>query len=700
MNIIIYVVTFFLFITSFNKAVAEPKAGDVYREYLRANNNSLWRVTNPKARNSRAQVYLPNPILDIEITDLTDAIKAEIVLDYWAGHLKTTGRQFRINNGTWKTIPYPPTITTSGWNHVFQYNPVIPISLSSLIVGINKLQGTCTYNNSSTDTGWGQWGWYSIIIRVYYKSTKDHATVAITSPASGSTIDDNPQITVDATTGAQPISRVAVVGYYNGVDENGDGIFNDWHIFYRYRNYFNYLDDHVGTSYLSPYSITWKNFFVPNQSGIKLHARVQDTTGMWYVSNEVTNLTLNRANGAKVILQKGPLKDFLVRGTKTLSINVSSVTNLAMSRIHIRHWNGGVGHSSSGDFENPLTVNSWAGQLGGSNHSFKQTLVDIPPSKIKAGSNTVTFSSNATSTYNEHGIELLWPGPSIITRYDANAPKIILTSNPKSGTTQGPIYLSLIADPPEADIFFSVTATFPSEFSPLYLKPLSVTIDKSFQAIAVLEGYKTSNVLNLSYIIGTGDVTPPTVNSVIALNDSTLLVTFSEWVSGNARVISYYTINNGAQILGVVHNDDKITVTVTTTKLANGTYTLSVENVRDLSRNTMSSPSVITFTVAMGITSRINPNSNWNAMLSFSSHPVTRHSILQFSDGRQPQAFYIYDIFGVHVGTFDLADYSQNGSQMPIGVILSNTGISSGTYTITADYSNHYDTIQFIFLNE
>jgi len=82
MNIIIYVVTFFLFITSFNKAVAEPKAGDVYREYLRANNNSLWRVTNPKARNSRAQVYLPNPILDIEITDLTDAIKAEIVLEW------------------------------------------------------------------------------------------------------------------------------------------------------------------------------------------------------------------------------------------------------------------------------------------------------------------------------------------------------------------------------------------------------------------------------------------------------------------------------------------------------------------------------------------------------------------------------------------------------------------------------------------
>ena len=81
------------------------------------------------------------------------------------------------------------------------------------------------------------------------------------------------------------------------------------------------------------------------------------------------------------------------------------------------------------------------------------------------------------------------------------------------------------------------------------------------------------------------DTTPPTISSVGNLGDNQIItVVFSEPVSAaTATAMTNYTINNGVSVLNASFGPDNRTVVLTTTPLAfNTTYTLTVNNVRDL----------------------------------------------------------------------------------------------------------------------
>ena len=58
----------------------QPQPGDLYREYSHhGGGNKDWRVTDEKAVlkfGERAQEFLPNPRLEIEISDLEHAVRA------------------------------------------------------------------------------------------------------------------------------------------------------------------------------------------------------------------------------------------------------------------------------------------------------------------------------------------------------------------------------------------------------------------------------------------------------------------------------------------------------------------------------------------------------------------------------------------------------------------------------------------------
>ena len=69
-----------------------PQAGEVFRDYSRANLQDNSRVTSPTATHPGALAFLPNPILNLTVADLQGAIRAELVMDFWIGHVGTAGK--------------------------------------------------------------------------------------------------------------------------------------------------------------------------------------------------------------------------------------------------------------------------------------------------------------------------------------------------------------------------------------------------------------------------------------------------------------------------------------------------------------------------------------------------------------------------------------------------------------------------------
>ena len=103
---------------------------------------------------------------------------------------------------------------------------VIPVPLGHLNQGNNTFQGTNSGQSGPYGFGWGQFGWYSIIIRVYYGRSKPHSTGSITSPSAGATFGENPQVTASVNGGTD---RVDFLAYYDGYDTDGDGVFQEYH---------------------------------------------------------------------------------------------------------------------------------------------------------------------------------------------------------------------------------------------------------------------------------------------------------------------------------------------------------------------------------------------------------------------------------------------------------------------------------------
>jgi hypothetical protein len=54
-----------------------------------------WGATMPR--------HVPRPLL----LDLTQAVRAELSVEYWGGHIGTSGQQFQVNSNGWIDLPQP-----------------------------------------------------------------------------------------------------------------------------------------------------------------------------------------------------------------------------------------------------------------------------------------------------------------------------------------------------------------------------------------------------------------------------------------------------------------------------------------------------------------------------------------------------------------------------------------------------------------
>jgi hypothetical protein len=394
---------------------AVPAPGSVYREYAVVMGGSkAWRLTDPDAKAKGAAAFLPNPVLHVEIDDLAGARRAEIVIDRWGGHPGTMDKKFRFNGQPWIAIPEVGTIGPGKDPRCYmvQDSPVIEVPIAHLKQGRNTFEGT-SGGQSCYDFKWGQWGWYGALLRVYFGEDKPHPAGRIVSPAPGGVIGEYPRIVVQAK-GPRPIVRVDVVARYNGFDENGDGVFTDWHEFYPWGQ----IADHVGSAIRPPFAVVWDTRWVPDQEprSIEMVARIQDADGVWSVTPVVQGLTLaRRGSSVKLYPPVDVPERFWVRtgrGRQSSKVKIPADDVLAKATeaaVHLRTWNG---------MQESFTIGRHVEPMAGVDHNYAYTVRPVPVSALKAGDNEISFASDD----HDHGPEILWPGPALTVRY-GKAPK-------------------------------------------------------------------------------------------------------------------------------------------------------------------------------------------------------------------------------------------------------------------------------------
>lgn len=389
---------------------AGPQPGDIYREFaVRMEGPKDWRVTDPDCTQPGAQEFLPNPVLKLTLIDLEGAVRAEALLDRWGGHPGTTAKRIRFNGNAW--IPVPELATTprghSASCYMAEDNPVVPVPLEHLKEGENTFEGTCGGQEECHSFNWGQWGWYGLTLRVYYGPEKPHPTGRITSPVTGEVLGEKPTVLV-AVSGPAEVDRVDVLAWYEGYDENGDGVYKDWHGHTHYTD----LAHHVGTATVPPFGMGWDTRWVPDQpkGSLKLVARVRDIRGIWSVTPPVEKLTLARqASLVKLHKPSRVPPAFWVRAGKTMGCQVElprsySPDTTVEAAVHVRTWNGA---------EESLTVNGHPIPIKGEDHNYAYTVCPVPVHVLKPGVNTIEFHSKTE----HHGVEVLWPGPALVIRY-------------------------------------------------------------------------------------------------------------------------------------------------------------------------------------------------------------------------------------------------------------------------------------------
>lgn len=387
-----------------------PEAGEVYRvfEFNVADQNQS-RVTDPNVAREDAWKFLPNPIHKFEITDLKDAIRAEVVVDRWGGHHSTFDKSIRFNGGKYLALPEVQNTEKKPEQYMSQDNPIIEVPLDQLKEGENEIQGYCR------GTWWGQWGGYAYALRVYYDPAKKaHTKAEIVAPVNGEELKSPATIEVKASEGE--IAKVEVLANYEDYDFDGNGVYKEYqgHYYQEERGKAAQLAHHIGTADAAPFSATWDMQWVPDQTeDITLIARVQNPDGVWFVTQPVAGLKIaEREQSVTLYKASGVEPRFGVRTNKTMTCKFiipegTDLSKAADAKLYLRTWNGT--NEEHGDF----LFNDFKVKGTAKNHHYAFTEHEIPVENLKVGENVVSF----TSPTKHHHLEILWPGPGLVVRY-------------------------------------------------------------------------------------------------------------------------------------------------------------------------------------------------------------------------------------------------------------------------------------------
>jgi len=389
-------------------AEAQPKPGDVFREYR-------WIPPGTDAGGSLrvgGRVgYDGGPVSWAAPIDLAGATKAEVVIEKLLCHDGTRGLAISANNNDWLGVAEMPLIPEPQWDYQHHVYPVVSIPLGHL-----ESNGAPQFRLRVGDEH--PWNWpqhliYGVHLRVYYDpAVKPHPTGSIVAPKEGATLGEAVDLAVDASSPNGRIARVDFLGNYLGVNWEGDGNYAQWHHHYVRGD----LKGTLAGLESAPWRFTWITSWIPDQpKAFSLGAWVTDETGLVYFTPAIKWLTFHRP-GLSVELCKPyevPQKWVTRSGEKTEKFDIrSDLTNAVAARLAWVSWSPGYmeGLSINGqkviDREGPRYAY----------YAHQVPLEDL--GVLRSGVNILT--TGLTSKYDGkmvHGMEVNWPGIMVLIQY-------------------------------------------------------------------------------------------------------------------------------------------------------------------------------------------------------------------------------------------------------------------------------------------
>jgi hypothetical protein len=403
-----------------------PQSGDVFREihfhyaawsaHEWAHNISLVDphasgITGSELRNN---LRFERPLY-LTLPDLYGAVQAELIAEYWGGHIGSTMPGFRVNGSDY--LPMPDVLQTPThkecYYRCFFGNPAAPIPLELLKPGVNEFAFAAgpqmKYNFEA-----GFFWLYSFGVRIYYDPEIPHPSGTITTPHFGQGLSDQAILEAEVKPGSYPVTQVDFLGRYDDFSWSGNGLWRDWHLQYRYGT----LTRHLGSAFFFPWRATWQSFWVADQEEpFEVMGRVMDASGLCCMTPVVGGLTLTRQDRSIRLYKSWDVpENFGSRVGKKKSCKISipdKLQDVYAARLMLSTWCGG--HQGHIYLNDQLIV-----PVLGKVHDVSFDNLPVPADALREGENIFSVISDT----DEHAVEINWPGPGLFIQYNRRMPGI------------------------------------------------------------------------------------------------------------------------------------------------------------------------------------------------------------------------------------------------------------------------------------
>ena len=342
--------------------------------------------------------------------DLARAVRTEMSVEYWGGHIGTSGQRFQVNSNGWVDLPQPAGTPTAPQRYyrTMLGNNAVPMPLSHLRQGANDVQFAAG-SQIAYSFGFGFYWIYDFTVRVFYDSSRPHPTGEIISPKPGTSFGDSLELEAHAVSPNGPIVRVEFIGEYDDFDWDGDGLWREW----QFTTHHGGLQHHLGTTTNAPWRLRFDTRWLPDQSQpARVRARITDSTGMTYLTPPVGNLVLERTDRSVRMFKSNHVpENFSSRDGKASANGLltldADLTRAKSARLLLSTWSANVDDDSIHELRlNDRRLASRFGQF----HNYSFNSLEIPLALLKLGTNEISLFS----TFKGHALEVNWPGPALL----------------------------------------------------------------------------------------------------------------------------------------------------------------------------------------------------------------------------------------------------------------------------------------------
>ena len=344
--------------------------------------------------------------------DLFALQDADLYLEVWGGHPKTTNKRFLVNGKR----QYAIADDGCEAGHCVYTYPLVRLEVAELVTGRNAVQFACDRG----ETFWGHFIVDEAAIRCYLKPDHPDLTARglegfsarVLLSSGDKVLGDEVSISLSYPKRFEDqIESVEYFGRYHGFDDDGDGQTDDWHGYTHDRRYVG----HIGRATLAPFSAVWDTRMVPDQDRpMALRALVRLKGGLCYWTPIVDGLAFAEGRpSVRMYTCRDMPVPFWSRASQVREATIElpeDLSALESARLIVKIWDGGEGMVAE-----PFKINGhpYAITSGRANHDVVHTDIEVDPAHLKPGANTLTLLSDT----DHHGIEVLLPGPCLVVRY-------------------------------------------------------------------------------------------------------------------------------------------------------------------------------------------------------------------------------------------------------------------------------------------